>query len=168
MHNRTEMIGHMGADPEVKYTESGKAVVNFGVATSESWKDADGEKHEHTEWFRCVAWGTLAEVIGEHGRKGSQVFAAGRARTREWEDKDGETRHTTEIVIDTFRLLGKRPGGSEDRPSGNKPGGSKKPSGNKPGGSKPNGSKPSGGKPGGGKPGKPQSRQHGGDDDIPF
>jgi single-strand DNA-binding protein len=93
--------GRLGQDPEVKYTPSGQAVVNFSVATSRSWKDKDtGEKVEKTEWTPVVFWGRRAEVIGEYFSKGDGITVRGRAETRSWEGKDdGIKRYKTELVV---------------------------------------------------------------------
>ena len=101
--NQCNFIGHLGQDPEVKYTPSGKAVANFSVAVSEKY----GGK-ERTEWVRIVAWDKLAEICGNYLKKGAPVFISGRMQTREWEDKDGNRRFTTEIVAQTMQMLGQR------------------------------------------------------------
>ena len=103
--NRVELIGRLGADPELKYTPSGAAVVTFNVATNRVWKDQAGQKVEKTDWHRCVAWRKLAEIIGEHLHKGSRVYLEGRQESRSWEDKEGVTRYITENVIDELQML---------------------------------------------------------------
>jgi len=95
--NEVLIAGHLGADPEVKYTQSGKAVATLSVATSQSWKDKDGNQHEKTEWHRVVLWGKLAEQFGRNVTKGDQVWVRGMLETRSWDDKDGVKRYTTEI-----------------------------------------------------------------------
>jgi len=110
MLNRCEFIGNVGQPPEVRFT-AGSAVANFSVACNEKWKDKDGKPQERTEWVRCVAWGKLAEVCGQYLEKGKQIYVAGRMQTREYE-KDGVKRYSTEIVLDTMKLLGRREGGS--------------------------------------------------------
>ena len=98
--NRVTIIGNLGNDPEVKYTNSGSAIANLTVATSESWNDkATGEKKEITEWHRVVLFGKPAEVAGEYLRKGSQVYIEGQLRTRKWTDQSGQEKYTTEIVV---------------------------------------------------------------------
>lgn len=98
--NRVTILGNLGNDPEVKYTNSGSAIANLTVATSESWNDkATGEKKEATEWHRVVLFGKLAEVAGEYLRKGSQVYIEGQLRTRKWTDQSGQEKYTTEIVV---------------------------------------------------------------------
>ena len=84
--NRVQLIGHLGHDPEVTYTEQGTARTTFSIATSARWKDMDGQMQEATEWSRCVAWGTLAEVCAQYVGKGSRVYAAGRLHTLRWND----------------------------------------------------------------------------------
>ena len=98
--NKVELIGNLGADPEVRYMPSGGAVANLSIATTESWKDkTTGEKKEQTEWHRVVIFGKLAEVAGEYLRKGSKVFIEGGLRTRKWTDQQGVERYTTEINV---------------------------------------------------------------------
>ena len=97
---RVTVYGHLGADPEVRYTASGQPVCNFRVATSERWKSKDGEPQERTEWHRIVVWGNNAENCGQYLRKGQLALVDGRIQTREWEDQQGQKRYTTEIVAD--------------------------------------------------------------------
>ena len=112
--NRVQLIGHLGQDPEVKYTEQGTARTTFSVATSYRWKDADGQLHEVTEWSRCVAWGMLAEVCAQSVAKGSRVYVAGRLHTLRWQDAEtGERRARVEIVLDALILLDRRDGASD-------------------------------------------------------
>lgn len=114
--NKVMIIGRLGKDPETRYTQSGDAVTNFNVATSEKWKDKSGDEQERTEWHRCTAWRRTAEIAAEYLRKGSQVFIQGKLQTRKWEDKDGNDRYTTEIIVDNFggliMLAGGGKGGS--------------------------------------------------------
>ena len=110
--NKVILVGHLGADPEVKYMPSGSAVANVSVATTESWKDKNtGEKVEKTEWHRVVFFARLAEIVGEYLRKGSQIYVEGRLQTRKWQAKDGGDRYTTEIVASDLQMLGGRGGG---------------------------------------------------------
>jgi single-strand DNA-binding protein len=103
--NKAIIIGRLGRDPEVRYTQDGRAIANFSVATSEEWKDKDsGERRERTEWHRIVAFGRLGEICGEYLSKGRQVYIEGRLQTRSWE-KDGVTRYTTEIVASNMQML---------------------------------------------------------------
>ena len=108
MVNKVILIGNLGRDPEIKFTTSGDAVVNFSIATTERWTK-DGQKNEKTEWHRIVAWRRLAEICGEYLKKGSQVYIEGKLQTRSWEDKDGNKRYTTEIVANNLQMLGGRP-----------------------------------------------------------
>lgn len=109
--NKVILVGNLGSDPELRYTGSGTAVCNFSVATTESYKDRDGNQVENTEWHRVVAWARLAEICGEYLSKGRQVYIEGQLQTRQWEDKDGNTRYTTEIKAREMQMLGSREGG---------------------------------------------------------
>ncbi len=114
--NKAIVIGRLGVDPEVRYTQNGRAVANFSLATSEEWKDKEtGEKRERTEWHRIVAWGRLGEICGQYLAKGRQVYIEGRLQTRSWE-KDGVTRYTTEIVASDMQML--EPKGSAPQQAG--------------------------------------------------
>src|SRR5919206_4894046 len=107
--NRVQLIGHLGQDPEVKYTATGTARTTFSVATRYRWKDADGQAQEATEWTRCVAWSTLAEVCAQYVAKGSRVYVAGRLHTLRWNDAATGERHArVEIVLDYLILLDRR------------------------------------------------------------
>lgn len=106
--NKVILIGNLGQDPELKYTGSGTAVCNMRIATTESYKDRDGNQVENTEWHSVVAWARLAEVCGEYLKKGSQVYIEGSLQTRQWEDKDGNKRYTTEIKAREMQMLGGR------------------------------------------------------------
>ncbi len=106
--NKVILVGHLGRDPELRYTQNGQAVANFSLATSESYAKRDGEREERTEWHRIVAWGRLAEICAEYLSKGRQVYIEGRIQTREWEDREGEKRRTTEIVAREMQMLGRR------------------------------------------------------------
>ena len=109
--NKVILIGNLGRDPEVRYMPSGDAVANFSIATTEKWKDKNGEMQEQTEWHRIAFFGRQAEICGEYLRKGSQVYIEGRLQTRKWTDKDGNERTTTEIRGDRMQMLGGRGGG---------------------------------------------------------
>jgi len=112
MINKAILIGNLGRDPEVRYTQNGTAVANFTIATSEKWKDKNtGEMQERTEWHRIVTFGRLAEICGEYLSKGRQVYIEGRLQTRSWE-QEGVTRYTTEIIANDMKMLG--PKGSSD------------------------------------------------------
>ena len=106
--NKVILVGHLGRDPELRYTQSGQAVANFSLATTESYGKRDGGREERTEWHRIVAWGRLAEICAEYLSKGRQVYIEGRIQTREWEDREGEKRRTTEIVARDMQMLGRR------------------------------------------------------------
>jgi single-strand DNA-binding protein len=108
--NKVILIGNLGADPEVRYMPSGDAITNIRLATTDTWKDKNGEKQERTEWHRVAFFGKLAEIAGEYLKKGSQVYVEGRLQTRKWQDKDGQDRYTTEIVADRMQMLGGRGG----------------------------------------------------------
>ncbi|MGH8631463.1 MAG: single-stranded DNA-binding protein [Burkholderiales bacterium] len=114
--NKVILIGNLGRDPEVRYMPSGDAVTNISIATTETWKDKNGEKQEQTEWHRVALFGKTAEIAGEYLKKGSQVYIEGRLQTRKWTDKEGHERYTTEIRADRMQMLGSRSGGSERMP----------------------------------------------------
>lgn len=126
--NKVILIGRLGKDPELKYTQGGTPVANFSLATDETWKDQSGEKQQKTEWHNIVAWKKLAEICGEYLKKGQQVFIEGKLQTRKWE-ADGGTHYKTEIVATGMTMLGKKDdnggGGSSERSSSSS---SKKPS----------------------------------------
>lgn len=103
--NKVYLVGRLGADPQLRYTPSGKAAVSFNLATNASWRNQEGEKQERTDWHRITAWGKLAEVIGEWLRKGSLVHIEGSLQTRKYE-KDGEDRYITEVVARDMEMLG--------------------------------------------------------------
>jgi single-strand DNA-binding protein len=107
--NKVILVGRLGKDPEVKYTQGGTAVARFSLATDEVWKDQSGEKQQKTEWHNIVAWNKLAEICGQYLAKGRLVYIEGRLQTRSWEDKDGNKRTTTEIRADNMVMLGGRP-----------------------------------------------------------
>jgi single-strand DNA-binding protein len=110
--NKVILIGNLGRDPELRYTQGGSAVANFTLATNERWRDKDGNNQERTEWHRIVVWGRTAENCAQYLQKGRPVYIEGRLQTREWEDKDGGKRNTTEINALNVQFLGGR-GGSE-------------------------------------------------------
>lgn len=151
--NKVILLGHLGRDPEIRYTQSGTPVANFSLATNEPFKAPDGNWEERTEWHRVVAFQKTAEVCANYLSKGRQVYVEGKLRTNQWEDNTGAKRYTTEVVARDIVLLGGRgdqPGEAQTSQSGY-----------------------------GGDPGaRPQSRQpapeplpeplHGGDEEIPF
>lgn len=103
--NKAILIGHLGKDPEVRYTGSGVAVATFSMATSESWRDPEGNTQERTEWHNIVAWRKLAEICGEYLKKGAKVYVEGRLQYRTYDDKNGVKRYVTEIVMDEMVML---------------------------------------------------------------
>lgn len=110
--NKVILIGNLGADPEVRYTQNQQAMANLSVATSETWKDKNtGEQRENTEWHRVVCYRRLAEIAGEYLKKGSKVYIEGRLQTRKWQGQDGQDRYTTEIVCNEMQMLDSRGGG---------------------------------------------------------
>ena len=109
--NKVILVGNLGQDPELRYTGGGTAVCNMRIATSESYKDKDGNMVENTEWHTVVAWARLAEICGEYLKKGSQAYFEGSLQTRQWEDKEGNTRYSTEIKVREMQMLGGKGGG---------------------------------------------------------
>ena len=108
--NKVIIIGNLGRDPETRYMPEGGAICNISVATTDKWKDKNGEMQEKTEWHRVAFFGKLAEIAGEYLKKGSQVYVEGRLQTRKWQDKDGNDKYSTEIVANQMQMLGSRPG----------------------------------------------------------
>lgn len=100
--NKVILVGNLGQEPELKYMPSGDAVCNLSLATSESWKDKQGQIQEKTEWHKVCVLGKLAEICGEYLRKGSQVYFEGKLQTRKWQDQSGQDKYTTEIKVDSF------------------------------------------------------------------
>ncbi len=157
--NKVILIGHLGRDPEKKYTtaETPRAITKFTLATNESWNDRDGNRQERTEWHRVVVWGRLAEISAEYLSKGRQVYVEGRLQTRSWDDEKGNKRYMTEVVADNLVFLGRGESGGggdgyQERPPAS--GGGNRGSGDGGGGG---GNRGSGGGDGGFN-----------DDDIPF
>ncbi|MAW21238.1 MAG: single-stranded DNA-binding protein [Flavobacteriales bacterium] len=107
--NKVILVGNLGKDPEVRYLDSGVAVANFSLATTENYKNKEGERVSQTEWHNVVLWRGLAEVAEKWLKKGSSVYIEGKIRTRKWEDKDGNTRYSTEILGDNMTMLGGKP-----------------------------------------------------------
>jgi len=142
--NKVILIGNLGNDPDVRYTQSGDAIANVSLATSETWKDKNtGEPQERTEWHRVVFFGKVAEIVKDYLHKGSKIYVEGQLRTRKWQDKDGQDRYSTEVVANRVQSLGGRPQGGEGGSSGMRPQGAQQggqqPRGNQPqaGGNKP-------------------------------
>ena len=107
--NKVILIGNLGKDPEVKYLDTGVAVANFSLATTENYKNKQGERVSQTEWHNIVLWRGLAEVAEKYIKKGSSVYIEGKIRTRKWEDKEGVTRYSTEILGDNMTMLSGKP-----------------------------------------------------------
>jgi single-strand DNA-binding protein len=107
--NKVMLIGNLGRDPEIRYTQDGSPVASFSLATTENWTDKSGNRQEHTEWHNIVAWTRLADLSKRFLAKGRQVYIEGRLRTREWNDKEGNKRRTTEVIATQMVLLGSRP-----------------------------------------------------------
>jgi len=106
--NKVILIGNLGANPEMRFTQGGQAVANLRIATSERWTDKNGQKQEHTEWHRVVLFGKQAEIVGQYLTKGRQIYIEGRIQTRQWQDQQGQKRYTTEIVAQRVQMLGGR------------------------------------------------------------
>jgi single-strand DNA-binding protein len=104
--NKVILVGHLGANPDMRYTPSGSGVCELRLATNETWTDKSGQRQERTEWHRVVVWGKTAEHCSRYLSKGRQIYLEGRLQTRSWEDKDGNKRYTTEIVAETVQFLG--------------------------------------------------------------
>ena len=175
--NKVILVGNLGNDPEVRYSQSGSAITTLSVATSESWKDKDGNQQERTEWHRVKAFGRLAEIMGEYLKKGRQVYIEGSLRTEKYTDKNGVEKYSTDIIADEMQMLGgmgegggggQRGGGERSerpvRPSGGGGGGDGDRGGQRGGGGGDYGSRSGGGS------SAPPSRNDDPfpDDDIPF
>jgi len=117
--NKAILVGHLGADPESRFTPSGVAVSTFNLATNESWKNAEGNYEDRTEWHRVVLYGKAAETANQYMKKGQMAYIEGRIRTRSWEDKNGVTRYTTEVLADRFTMLGKKSENNDAPPANN-------------------------------------------------
>ncbi len=133
MINKVILVGNLGADPELRYTQSGTAVATLRVATNRRWKDKDGNQQDETEWHRVIVWAQTAEFCGNYLSKGMKIYVEGRLHTNKWQDQSGNDRYTTEIIAQTIQNL--TPKGGEiggggfeeppmpDEPSGGMPGG---------------------------------------------
>jgi single-strand DNA-binding protein len=135
--NKVIIIGNLGRDPETRYMPDGGAITNISVATTDVWKDKNGEKQEKTEWHRVAFFGKLAEIAGEYLKKGSQVYVEGRLQTRKWQDKDGQDKYTTEIVANAMQMLGSRQGMGGGAPQDREGGGEREAGAARPAASKP-------------------------------
>jgi single-strand DNA-binding protein len=109
--NKAILVGRLGKDPETRYMTNGEAVTNVSLATSDNYKDKNGEKQERTEWHNLVFYRRLAEIAGEYLKKGAQIYVEGRIQTRKWQDKEGKDRYTTEIVVNEMQMLGSKSAG---------------------------------------------------------
>ena len=169
--NKAIIVGNLGRDPEMRYTQSGQAVANFSVATTERWNDrSTNERRERTEWHRIVCFSRLAEICGEYLHKGSKVYIEGSIQTRSWEGQDGQTRYTTEIVAREMKMLDTRGGSGGfggDEPSGFEDGGASRQSGYGQGGAG-RGPQPARNDRGGPAPAPPADEADDFEDDIPF
>jgi single-strand DNA-binding protein len=157
--NKVILVGNLGADPELKYTPSNRAVCNLSVATNEVWKDKSGQKQEKTEWHRVTVWGEQAENCSKFLTKGRMVYVEGKLQTRSWDDKDGKKRYSTEVVADRVVFLG----GGAGAENGGGGGGGRRSGGGRPGWGEETQQPPSEPSDGGGS-GPPPA----GDDEIPF
>jgi len=127
MINKVILVGNLGADPELRYTQSGTAVATLSVATNRRWKDKDGNQQDETEWHRVVVWAQSAEFCGNYLSKGMKVYVEGRLQTRKWQDQSGNDKYTTEIISQTVQNLTPRGGdtgggGYEEPPMPSEPG----------------------------------------------
>ena len=118
MVNKVILLGNLGADPELKSTPSGQSVCSLRVATSETYKDKDGNKQEKTEWHRVTVWGKQAEMVNQYCKKGKQIYLEGKIQTRKWQDKDGKDQYTTEVVAENVKFLGSKDGGASNEEGG--------------------------------------------------
>jgi single-strand DNA-binding protein len=116
--NKAMIIGNLGNDPEIRFTQNQIPVATFSIASTERWKDSAGNRQERTEWHRVVAWRRLAEICEEHLSKGNKVFIEGKIQTRKWEDQNGVIHYTTEIVARELEMLGSRQEGAGSPPNG--------------------------------------------------
>jgi single-strand DNA-binding protein len=121
MLNKVMLIGNLGADPETRFTQDGTCVCNLRVATTEKFKNRNGEPQERTEWHRVVMWGRLGEIANQYLSKGSRVYIEGKIETRKWQDRDGNDKYTTEIRANEMKMLGGGSGGG-NKASGNQGG----------------------------------------------
>src|SRR5574343_1954335 len=116
--NKVILIGNLGKDPEIKFLDGNIARVNFSLATTESYKDKNGNRVDQTEWHNIVMWRSLAETAEKMLKKGTQVYIEGKLQTRQWNDKDGNKRSTTEVVAETFKILQRRDANSSNSSEG--------------------------------------------------
>lgn len=109
--NKAILIGNLGKDPEIRYMPNGDQVAKISIATTEKWKDKNGEKQEKTEWISCVAYRKLAQVMADYCVKGMQIYVSGKMETRKYTDKSGIEKYTTQIVVEEMKILGSKPSG---------------------------------------------------------
>ena len=114
------LIGNVGKDPEVKFLGGTNKVANLTLATTETWRDNNGEKKESTEWHNIVVWRNAADIVDQYIKRGSQIYVEGKLTTRKWKDQNGNDRYTTEIQAQTIQLLGKKDGAAS-QPASNEP-----------------------------------------------
>lgn len=120
--NKVMLIGNLGQDPEVRFTQGGNAVMNLRMVTNESWYDKEsGERKEKSEWHTCVLWGKRAESLSKHLTKGQKIYVEGSLQTRSWEDKEGNKRYTTEVNLKELLFLSSKGERSEDPPEESAP-----------------------------------------------
>lgn len=119
--NKVILIGNLGKDPEIRYMQNGDAVTNITLATTDTWKDKNGEKQEKTEWHRVTFYRKLAEIAGEYLKKGRSVYIEGQLETRKWTDKNGVDRYTTDIIANDMKMLGSKPEADSSEPRQQKP-----------------------------------------------
>lgn len=172
MLNKIQIIGRLGNDPDVRYSQSGSALTTISVATTETWKDKEGNKQERTEWHRVKFFGKLAEIAGEYLKKGALVYVEGSIRTEKYE-KDGVEKYSTDIIANEMRMLGRQgESASDEGGSPQRSASGARPAGNGSGGGSTGrgGSRPPVAGPGArsGKPPAPMSNDPYPDDDIPF
>jgi single-strand DNA-binding protein len=107
--NKAILIGNLGRDPEIRYTPSGQAVASFTLATSEKWRDKDGQMQERTDWHNIVCWGRQAELANQYLKKGRPVYIEGRIQNRSYDDKEGNKKYISEVVVQRLQFLGGKP-----------------------------------------------------------
>jgi single-strand DNA-binding protein len=115
--NTVHLIGNLGGDPDIRYTPNGVAVANASLAVNESWTDKEGQRQERVEWVKLVFWNKLAEVVGEHLRKGAPIYVQGKLQTRSWEDQSGQKKYTTEVVVSQMNMLGSKQENQQQSPA---------------------------------------------------
>ncbi|EKD42357.1 MAG: hypothetical protein ACD_73C00191G0002 [uncultured bacterium] len=120
--NKVILVGNLGQDPEVRYTQGGQCICTLNIATNEKWNNKQtGQPEERTEWHRVVVWGKLGELCRDYLAKGRSAYVEGRLQTRKWEDKQGQTKYTTEIVAQAIQFLGSGPAAGAVRGRGESP-----------------------------------------------